>query len=261
MPDEIYLSEKLNSLNTLIVDQFTHETKLKTFCEQFLGQSKAGKSCKILNEDDIILYFNHETKTLSAESLNPLIIVNEYLQYRIVFSILNCKIKYRDNKLINNYVQETFLAGTSMFTDLKPADAKIEKRRNEVYINSSNNFFKHFVNRSLKKAGYQIFNKSLPTNPDSYFIFADTLAQTLVHLKPDTDINKSKLWLRPSEEIFYGRLSVLFRKKLQTEVYFFTDSFFVDRYGNIDAIDRVIFSGQMGENRVGDMLPLEFEID
>jgi len=38
-----------------------------------------------------------------------------------------------------------------------------------------------------------------------------------------------------------------------------TNSFLVDRYGNIDEIDKISFYGQMSELRAGDMLPIDYE--
>ena len=57
-----------------------------------------------------------------------------------------------------------------------------------------------------------------------------------------------------------GLFSVLYRKKIQSDIYFMTDSFWVDRYGNIDQINKISFTGQMGENRAGDMLPIDYEL-
>jgi len=42
-------------------DDWSRELKLKEFKKHFLGQTKNGRSCKILNEEDIIFFHNNAT--------------------------------------------------------------------------------------------------------------------------------------------------------------------------------------------------------
>jgi hypothetical protein len=60
IPAKLYMEERLNVLSDVTVqaDRFTRAQKLNAFRGQFLGMTKAGKSCKIINEDDIRIWFN-----------------------------------------------------------------------------------------------------------------------------------------------------------------------------------------------------------
>ncbi|MDR2038795.1 MAG: carboxypeptidase-like regulatory domain-containing protein [Bacteroidales bacterium] len=75
---KIYLEKKVDPIwKVTQADLFSREQKIKVFREQFLGTDKAGKSCKILNEDDIHFFYDSDTKNLSAVSNQPLIIENK----------------------------------------------------------------------------------------------------------------------------------------------------------------------------------------
>ena len=44
-----------------------------------------------------------------------------------------------------------------------------------------------------------------------------------------------------------------------SHISFFTNTFLVDQYGNIDQGDKVLFTGVMGWARARDMLPKDYE--
>ena len=58
--NKFYLNEKVNTLNEVrvVADRYSRTEKMKAFKEQFLGKSEAGKSCVIINEDDIDLKYD-----------------------------------------------------------------------------------------------------------------------------------------------------------------------------------------------------------
>ena len=89
----------------------------------------------------------------------------------------------------------------------------------------------------------------------------------MISIIPETDINKATTFSganfsagSTSESKFTGVISVLNRNRIQSDIYFMTDSFLVDRYGNIEEIDKILFAGRMGELRAGDMLPIDYEL-
>ena len=102
-----------------------------------------------------------------------------------------------------------------------------------------------------------MYNKSLSIDYKQYFTTTDTLSKKMITINPDTDINTFKDFYTGPK--LFGRVSVLFNKKYQSDVYFTTDTFMVDRHGNIDKINMIYFVGQMSENRAGDMLPIDYE--
>lgn len=286
IPDIIYLSERTNALDEVIVvaDRFSRKQKLKLFRKHFLGMTNAGKSCKILNEDDIYLYYNSNNNKLTASSDSPLVIRNKYLGYEVQFTLIDFYIQYSSPPFENLHANEltvktltsgdvfsgffdkdaasfdeevAFIRGTTSFVDLEPDSKKIEKRRKNVYKHSSGAFFKNLADYSLTESDYKIFNKGFQVNPDNYFFAKDTVSMKKIFLLRNTDINR-ELEVDMSEPV-KGIIDILYEKNKRSKVVFLTDSFLIDQYGNTNAIDKLWFSGNMGNQRAGDMLPLEYE--
>jgi len=300
LSDTLYVEKRVNRMREVVVTgaRFTREQKMKAFREQFLGLSKAGKSCTILNEDDIQLIIDSQKRKLLASSDKPIVVVNDYLRYQITFILVDFWVQYgiggnRIVSLDNDYATRSFIAVTTSFTDLSPDSRKIKKRRDNVYENSSNYFFKSLTNDALEDNNFIVFGKEksvafmIPINYREYFSIKDTLSQKLISIIPKTEINtndtfptvsynfparidsltkknvpnttnnKTIMWDADPKPL--GKIAVLRLKKIQSDIYFMTDSFLVDRYGNTNNIDKISFSGQMGKNRAGDMLPIDYE--
>ncbi len=255
----ISMKERVYILNEVVVEaeQFTRAQKMDVFRKQFLGETKAGKSCRIVNEDDIELVYDLNLKRLSASSERPLIILNNYLKYRILFSLDEFWVQYSMEKTLEqDYIRQSLFAGTSLFIDLDSTSAQIKKRRDDIYKHTYPYFFRNFANHTLDQTGYLVFNNNFPVDPSSFFTIKDTLSLKQVQLIPDTDICKKQLG---SPDAF-GIIDLLYNKKIRSAIYFYTESFMVDSYGNINNLDKVIFSGALGKNRAGDILPLNYEL-
>ena len=257
LPDTLYIKEQVNTISEVVVyaDRFSRKQKMQAFREQFLGMSRAGRSCTIMNEDDIYLYFNMQSHKLFASSDKPIVVVNNYLGYRISFILIDFWVQYFEANLDYRSIQNSFFAVVSSFSDIAPDNRRIKQRRDDVYEKSSNYFFKSFANDSLYANKFVLYNNRIPVNYQNYFAINDTLSQKQIRIISDTNINRRAYFgSKPS-----GLISVLYRNVVQSDIYFMTDTFRVDQYGNIDQIDKIFFTGQMGENRAGDMLPIDYE--
>ncbi len=366
LPDTLFLEERTKTISevTVTTSRFTRAQKMKAFREQFIGLSKAAKSCTILNEEDIQLDIDPQNRKLVASSENPVIVVNNYLQYKIHFVFVEVWMQYGRYgtgvyTLDNDAIYRTFFAVVSFFEDLAPDNRQIQRRRDNVYATSSNYFFKSLSNNTLKDNSFMIFEKSFPADSRNIFAIKDTLSQKLIRILPRPEMNNETVRIFPpgtlpnQEELaivpdssiarqdsmkqkpiylfrdgafskisddkrdsviqlarsggfipidkqdssmqrqqisgsfnanqgisgivnhntmdskkinwhndpkLTGEVSVLYRKRTRSDIYFSTDSFFVDRYGNIDQIDKIAFTGQFGANRAGDMLPINYEL-
>ena len=269
LPDTIYLQERDRELNEAVVtvDRFTRAQKIKAFKEQFLGNSKAGKSCEILNEDDIVVSYDMNTQTLTAFSYNPLMVVNHFLSYRIVFNLVDFRTVFFGGKIDYPNTRHSFYAVTSSFTDLSPINKTFHKRREELYEHSLSLFYKNLTHHTLEKAQYKIFKKQNQINPSQYFEIKDSLSLKYVLIKPDSDTNFQntttnsifRVTSQADDPSIFFSINVLFKRRIQSEIYFYTNEFFADEYGNIDAIDKIIYTGHFGNLRAGDMLPLDYD--
>ena len=218
LPDTIYMEEQFTMLGEITVqaDRFSRRQKLRAFREQFLGTTQAGNSCRIVNEDDIQIWFNVATQTLFASSDKPIEIINSYLGYRVLFTLDEFWTKYSDVTLNSNRALNTYCFWRASFTDLNPNDMRIKKRRDDIFEESPRNFFKNLaynplfggvyfeeldeflaqgfdgetISKETKNPFFKIYKDDVQINPRSHFIIKDTLSQKMIHI-PDSILDKS----------------------------------------------------------------------
>ena len=232
--DEVYLEYD---------DGLTRRQKLRLFRKEFLGTSKFGKSCKILNEDDLILKYDKRKKDLYASSKVPLKVINKSLQYEISYDLIDFEVnfKYANLKTREFTVNSVVYFGTSFYKELENFKKnKSIKNREQAYNGSVQHFIRSLYNKNLKDEGYLIFYDGFVVNEWSYFT---------VEAVENTDFKKVSL---------KENVSILYDKEFQSELQLEIDEFFIDTYGNYGPIIGVYFSGVMGNQRVGDTLPLDY---
>jgi len=267
IPEAIYLQVREHQISEAVVtaDRFSRAQKMKAFKEQFLGITKAGASCEILNEDDIVISYDIEKQMLTAFSYNPIIVVNHFLGYRILFSLVDFRVQFSNGKIDHSNTKQSFYAVTSSFTDLDPDNKTLQKRREDVYDHSVARFYKNLTSHTLEKGQYKLFHRQNQINPNQYFEIKDSLSLKYVRILPNTELSRSMPGIRINNIRIIdtnpriGVMTVLYKRRFQTEINFYTYEFFVDEFGNIDAFDKIIYQGQFGELRAGDMLPLDYE--
>ena len=232
--DEVYLDYD---------DGLTRKQKLRLFRKEFLGTSTFAKSCKILNEDDLILRYNKRDKALYASSKVPIKVKNKALQYEVAFDIIDFELHFRyvdiDKRIFN--LESATYTGTSFFMDLKDSNKrKILKNREIAYNGSVTHFMRALYHRLLEEDGYVFGKAGFKVNPYDFFSIYDN----------DTHGYKTII-LKEKLGVFYADDK---DSAIQTKV----TQFNVDEYGNYSPIVGVLFSGDMGRQRVGDMLPSDY---
>ncbi len=257
---EIYLEEKGYVLKEALIegDKFTRAQKMKAFKEHFLGTTKAGKSCEITNEDDIRLYYNINDNTLTAKTDAPIVVNNKYLGYTIEFNLMEFEVMYKMYSLKHDAARQSFFAGTSLFIDREADSKKIKERRNDSYDRSSIHFFKHLINHSLDSSNFTIYNQSQQRiTSGECFNISDTLSQKLVRIKPEAFTN-----FKAKEISLYShrkKLDIRYKKRYPSAIYFKTDSLLIGVNGLLYNLHDVLYSGEMSRQKLGDMLPLDYE--
>jgi len=286
---EIPLTMKENVLSEVVIkaDRFLRQEKLKAFKQQFLGDNKAGRSCTILNEDDIQIFFDENEKKLSATNELPIVIENKYLGYQMHCLIDDFKVRYSNNSLKARDMESVLLRCNTFFIDMASDNPTIKKRRDEAYKGSLNYFFKNLVDKTLESSKYFVYNYSTRSTPDiiftktsniplqvdrltndhirinpyKYFDIIDSSSQKIVRIKSSTDINKINTTTQYKFPYpVSGIITVENSSNRLSEIDFLTDEFSVDAFGLIDKKDYVYISGQMGEQRMGSALPLDYKI-
>ncbi len=228
-------------------DGLTRKEKLYLFRTQFLGTSNFARSCRILNENDLVLRFNRANNTLYASADAPLKVKNRALLYDISFDIIDFEASFRSSNLdVQSFVlQKVSYLGTSFFNDLnKNNKRRVIKNRERAYNGSVQHFMRALYNENLGAKGYSIFHKSLKVNEWDYF---------KVNLSED---GNSK------EVVLNEKVAILYNKRSRSDMLLEgIDKFYIDAYGNYSPIIGVFFYGALGDQRVGDTLPSDYGLD
>lgn len=244
----IELIPAINTLEEVYLDYddgLTRKQKLKLFRKEFLGSSRFGKSSKILNEDDLVLRYNKRDLILYASAPVPLKVKNKALNYEVDFDIIDFEVRFKfaDLETLDFALHSVTYLGTSFYKDLNEITSKrIVKNRALAYKGSVQHFMRALYTKNLRGEGFWIFFDKFRVDEWSYFTVADI----------DNSIFK-KVTLS-------SKISILFNKDLQSELQLDVPEFYIDAYGNYTPIIGVYFSGYMGNQRIGDSLPLDYSL-
>ncbi|WP_299524690.1 carboxypeptidase-like regulatory domain-containing protein [Winogradskyella sp.] len=236
----------LDEVNLDYDDGLTRKQKLRLFRKEFLGTSKIAKSCKILNEDDLILRYDKENRVLSASAKAPIKIENKALQYEIDYDIIDFELSFKYANIPTNSFTKNRLTyyGTTFYKDLKKSNKKSTiKKRERAFKGSVQHFMRALFNENLKGEGYWIFYGRFRVNEWAYFTVGDLEDSSFKQVT----LNK--------------KVTILYDKDIQSSIEVNTDKFYVDRFGNYAPIVGVFFNGYMGSQRVGDSVPSDYNLD
>ncbi len=251
---KIVLKEAANTLNEVIIkkDRFSRKQKLQLFREQFLGKTAVAKKAIIENEDDLYFDYDEVNNELKAYSDKPLIIKNVLLGYKITYELVNFQVDFHKTSINSDDVVRSYYSGLTRFEEVI-SNEKISKQRKKCYQGSQLHFFRNLVNNVWNKENFLLFNGSYQDNPNDYFAITDLGDSKKVQVtkqKKEFSLNK-----------FVAEFNLLFNKKQQSKIIFETETFYVDKFGNNSNIENIIFSGYMAQQKVGEMLPMNYGIE
>lgn len=250
----IVLKEASNTLKEVVIkkDRFTRKQKLQLFREQFLGMTAIAKKAVIENEDDLYFEYNEELNTFKAYSDKPLLINNVSLGYKITYELVHFEVDFQTTSIKSADVFRSYYSGLTRFEEVN-SNEKIIKQRKKCYEGSQLHFFRNLVNNIWNKDNFLFFKGSYQDNPNDYFTITD-----LGESKKVT-VRKQPKDLAPKN--FVAEFNLLFKKSQQSKIIFETDTFYVDKFGNNSNIENIIFSGYIAQQKVGEMLPMNYGIE
>lgn len=242
----ILLKENNETLGEVTVnanDGLTRKEKLRIFRREFLGSSRFGKSCTILNEDALIINYIKKEGVLTAYSKVPLRITNKALQYNITYDLNSFILHFmppNPNESIFNTKSVGF-RGNSYYKNFKVFNKdKAIRNRRKAYAGSRLQFMRALYTQKFKEHKYQIYFKNTKVDPWENFD---------IEPKTNTEIKRVSL-SQP--------LNILFNNWEKSRITFIIPEISLDFYGNYTDVDKVIFSGAMGDQRVGELLPFDY---
>ena len=255
---KIYLIPKETPLKEVVVmhDGFSRADKLKIFREEFLGKTKAGKSCKILNESDISFSYDTKRNQLYAFSAVPILIQNNYLGYEIAFSLIEFRLDFTRKSIKSADIYRNFFAGTTFYKDISNGKRSYIDKRKKTFSGSQMQFFRDLSKNIWNKKNFQLYDGSYVTNANDHFQISKNSGIYVATIINETSEKKTQPLT--IENNFHKSFNLLYNKSEQSNVVFNTKVFHIDEYGNNADFNVVSFGGALGRKRAGDMLPMDF---
>lgn len=162
---DIDIQPKIVALKEIVIKPEKHrDYDLEVFIREFIGTSALAGDCKILNPDVLTLHYDDDADTLSGSSSDFLVIENKALGYTVKYQV--------DNFFVNNKSErkrDVSYNGSVLFEKMKgtPAEeARWEKKRRQVYENSSMHFLRAVLDDDLERQGFQVLQLNANVNYD-----------------------------------------------------------------------------------------------
>lgn len=259
---KVQLTPKPYQIKEVVVkkDRFSRKQKMRAFRAQFLGNTRAGRSCKIRNENDISLFYNEGCNTLYASSEKPLIIDNSHLGYTITVHLVEFNAVFSRTSLRNEHLKSSLFLVTSLFEDKGGQNPKFKKRRERSYLGSGLHFFRNLAANKWGETEFLLYNGSHPAIPSQFFTVTDTLDYKKVLIQRNIQLGGVTISTKGGNAAipFKSTFNLLYRKRRQSQVIFRTNTLYIDKLGLISSPGLVQFGGEIGRKRLGDLLPADY---
>lgn len=294
----IYLQKKAKQLNTIVVKSKkpkSREKALATFKTFFIGNSELASKTEIINEDAIHFQEINENESykLIAYSDEPLQIINKNLGYKINYELID----FEFNRGVSNEISFSQYKGYAHFIDIieeyKLNSERVFENRKKAYLGSSMHFFRSLYSNKMKEEGYLVtkfIRKPNPKFPSQSIVnqmWENRDHSSISKLPPKyiitnnpNPITENDLILIENDKIFISFqdfISVKYtnekedsnyshslhktREKFQkTELELKETQIEILPNGNYIDNDKMIFYGHMSWEKVGDMLPFNYDI-
>lgn len=291
----LYLSKSNTKLNEVVIN-FTNiknrESALKTFTYYFVGNSELASNVKLLNPDDIEFREQKESENykLIAFSDKPIILINKKLGYKISYILVDFEYNH-DNAHENLYA---YYNGYAQFIDIideyKLNKEKVNNNRKNAYKGSLMHFIRSMYTNTYNEEGFKITKfKKVPNplyNPNTKSEVTKTHdGFSMKHHHPKYTIVKSELGLNENlivvedgkkylsfsdyiqvdfankkEDYNYAVRYNKVRNKFQTsEIQLKDIKVEILPDGNYSPGDKIVFYGHMSWEKIGDMLPFDYQ--
>lgn len=167
------LVEDIKALKEVKVISRSWESFYKIFEKDFLGNDYNKNEVKILNKEVIDFDYDDSSKVISAKSIEPIIIENNILGYKVYYSLDN----FARNK------RQIFVKGYVRF-ELKNVEnisqnKRFIKNRLNAYTGSLRHFLKSLINNKLKEQGFEV-EYILPDTTKAIFVKGENIKKKVI---------------------------------------------------------------------------------
>ena len=251
----------------VLLDEITVQSKKKVknrvqnlsqFNALFLGQTENAEDCKILNPEDIYLTSDPKSGFITGHSLQSIRIENKSLGYLLRYDLADFNFDAR-----NGFVK---FNGSSFFQPLygNARSTKLwARKRLEAYYGSRTHFLRALFSDSLRRENYQLFElvinrltkDTLKINPiQENFIRRSRNASFMKVFSGNPILIKYTDKHQELSTDLLGFTSRTFSTTIQFSdtLKVFNNGFFANPYA-------VTWYGEMADERIADMLPVDFQ--
>ncbi|SDM02034.1 carboxypeptidase-like regulatory domain-containing protein [Siphonobacter aquaeclarae] len=134
---------------------------LRLFKDHFLGRSKFATSCRIRNENKLVIFFDAEKGVLQVKCDEPLEIENPELGYTIVYLLTEFQADLR-----GGYTSFLGYPNFRPMTGGKAKQRRWARRREEAYRGSAMHFVRALRQRRLEQEGFNLRRLLRIPNPN-----------------------------------------------------------------------------------------------
>lgn len=227
------------------------------FKKCFIGETSNSPYCTIQNAKDLVVYRKSNDSNLVAYSVKPLIITNSALGYEIIYNLKNFH--------YNLHTQHLRFSGDYYFQDIsnkKRKNSGTKYNRLIAYYGSRMHFLRALFTDSLSQENFTLFDAKKDSTGEVW-IQSDTIHEKDLRLSLTT----YSLALYQPNLIFikyadnHPELYPLwekFRPATYISMITFSDSLQVYKNGYYPDFYNLTWCGNMGNDRVAELLPYDF---
>ena len=246
-PLQIYLTPKAYDVDGVVVSSKSRvgqrQKNLVLFKSVFLGTTANAKLCSILNEKDITFNYGTDDDTLRAFASKPILIFNKGLGYKMTYFLDRFEYYKKDSSFL--------FKGNNIFTDDlindKTHEQSYERKREVAYLGSRMHFFRTLWANKLISAGFTVKDSF-----GEYLNYENIVVKE--NLSPFGPVNNSTKFFTNKKDIQISYYSNL------TRIVFLKSKVFFDENGYFDQLG-IYWDGDMALQRIGDMLPYDYQIN
>jgi CarboxypepD_reg-like domain len=249
----VTLVEDIKALKEVKVISKSWESFYKTFEKDFLGNEFNKNEVTILNKEVIDFDYNDSSKIISAKSIEPIMIDNKTLGYKVYY-------------LLDNFAKDKnkiFINGKVRFELKDPENAAQNKgfikNRLDSYKGSLRHFLKSLIHNNLKEQGFEI-EYILPDTTKPIYV-KDVNIKKVVNLSEiistvSQQSTLSEIHLKYPILIYYQSKYGLQKSRI-TQL----SSIIVNKDGNLLNPYSIDVQYSMGDRRISQLLPLDYDYE
>jgi hypothetical protein len=175
----------------------------KFFTDHLIGLSAAAKDCRILNPEVIRFRHNNKAGVLKATGIEPLVIENKALGYKLKYQLEQYTFNFRLGYLV--------YTGYPFFEEMEGSERQLKRwkdDREKAYYGSMLHFMRSVYRNRIREEGFEVRSlKKVPNNNTPSFGSNNNIEDAvngIFGLKPDSCTNVLSMSTLPGDSIAYA---------------------------------------------------------